>query len=104
MPNCSLASRENILSFLFNQNLIGTYRSYAAYEKQGLEFVDTKLLPAVEEMLTDWRTLAQFQMRPKHYKQAKMSIEGHTTIKVYCYKFVVFIQTLALQKRSGLTR
>lgn len=33
MPSCDLANRDNILSFLFNKSLIGTYRSYGAYEQ-----------------------------------------------------------------------
>ena len=91
MPECDLAGKENILSFLFNNSLLGTFRNYGAYEKQGLEFVETKFEPAVNELLKDWRTLAQFHMRPKHFRQGKMSIEGHTNIKVYLYKLILFI-------------
>ena len=43
-------------------------------------------------------------MRPKHFKQTKMTIEGHTTIKNYCYKLVTFLQQLVGQGRSSLTR
>ena len=58
MPECDLAGRENILSFLFNSSLLGTYKTYGAFESQGLDFVNSKLEPAVEELLKDWRTLA----------------------------------------------
>lgn len=36
MPGCDLSGQENILSFLFNTSLIGTYKSYGVYEQQGL--------------------------------------------------------------------
>jgi len=95
MPNVDLAGRENILAFLYNKSLIGTYRSYGAYEQQGLDWVETNLEPAVNELLKDWKTLAQFHMRPKHFKQGKMSIEGHTNVKRYLFKLVLYFQTMA---------
>lgn len=68
MPNADLSGLETILSFLFNNGLISNYRSYSAYEQQGLDFVEGKLEPAIHELRSDWRTLAQFHMRPKHFK------------------------------------
>ena len=32
MPSCELAGKENILAFLYNKNLISSYRSYGVYE------------------------------------------------------------------------
>lgn len=32
MPECDLAGRENMMSFLFNNSLIGRYKTYGAYE------------------------------------------------------------------------
>ena len=32
MPNCDIAGKENILSFLFNKSLISSYRTYGVYE------------------------------------------------------------------------
>ena len=104
MPSVDLAGRESILAFLYNKSLIGTYRSYGAYEQQGLDWLETNLAPAVDEMMKDWRTLAQFHMRPKHFRQGKMSIEGHTNIKVYLYKLIMFFRTLGSQGRSTLSR
>ena len=104
MPSCELTNRENILSFLFNKSLIGSYKSYSAYEQQGLDFLDLKLIPAVDEMLRDWRTLGQFHMKPKHFKQGKMSIEGHTNVKRYLYKLITYFQQLIGDGRSALTR
>ena len=104
MPGADLAGREAILSYLFNKKLIGTYRSYSAYEQQGLDWIEEKLRPATEEMLKDWRTLAQFHMVPKHFRQGRLSIEGHNNIKIYFFKFVLFAQTLAKRGRSAMSR
>ena len=43
MPECDLTGRQNILTFLYNNSLIGRYRSYSAFEDQGLDFVNSKL-------------------------------------------------------------
>ena len=58
MPNADLSGMENILAFLHNNSLISTYRSYGAYEQQGLDFCETELEPAIEDLMSDWRTLA----------------------------------------------
>lgn len=63
-----------------------------------------KLVPACDELLKDWRTLGQFHMKPKHFKQVKMSIEGHTNVKRYFFKLVTYVYTLVGQGRSALTR
>lgn len=104
MPNADLTGMESILSFLFNNNLISNYRSYGAYEQQGLAYVEERLEPAFTELRNDWRTLAQFHMRPKHFKQGKMSIEGHTNIKLYCFKLVTFVQQMITRERSSRTK
>ena len=91
MPGAELAGKEQILTYLFNHDLIGTFRSYSVYEKQGLALIEDKLEPAVNEVLKDWKTLAQFHMKPKQFKQAEMSIEGHDMIKVYMYKMLKFV-------------
>lgn len=51
------------------------------------------------DVMHRWRALAQFHMVPKHFKQSKMSIEGHTNIKLYFYKLVTFVQTVYSQGR-----
>ena len=104
MPEADLASKTNILTFLFNKNLISAYKNYGVYEKQGLEFVEATLEPAVCELLKDWRTLGQFHMRPKHFKQGKMSFEGHTNIKLYLYKFIMFFSQIVTNPRSQLSK
>ena len=45
-------------------------------------------------------TLAQFLMRPKFFKQAKMSYEGPDNVKLYLFKFVEFVTTKYRQERS----
>ena len=104
MPNAELVGLEHILSFLYNNSLISTYRSYGVYEKQGLDFTEEKLKPAVDDLQNDWRTLAQFHMRPKHFRQGKMSIEGHTNIKLYCFKLVTFMSQLLTRERTSKTK
>ena len=66
--------------------------------------METKLEPAVDELMKDWRTLGQFYMKPKHFKQGKMSIEGHTNIKVYLYKLVMFFNQIIVNERSTLSK
>lgn len=66
--------------------------------------METKLEPAVDELMKDWRTLGQFYMKPKHFKQGKMSIEGHTNIKVYIYKLVMFFNQIIVNERSTLSK
>ena len=43
MPEAYIASKDGILTFLFNQGLIGSYKSHSVYEKQGLEMIEEKL-------------------------------------------------------------
>lgn len=57
MPECDLASKESILTFLFNQGLIGNYKTYSAYEKQGLEMIEEKLKPAIEHLFIGFKAL-----------------------------------------------
>ena len=92
MPECEIAGREQLLAFLFNSGLIGTYRTYGAYEQQGLDFVEERLQPAVDDVMKSWMALAQFHMVPKHFKQSKMSIEGHTNAKLYFHKLAIFFK------------
>lgn len=58
MPECEIAGREQLLAFLFNSGLIGTYRTYGAYEQQGLDFVEERLQPAVDDVMKSWLALA----------------------------------------------
>ena len=43
-------------------------------------------------------------MRPKHFRQHKMSIEGHTNAKLYIFKLILFFQGLVSQERSTMTK
>ena len=43
MPEADIASKDGILTFLFNQGLIGSYKTHSVYEKQGLEMIEEKL-------------------------------------------------------------
>ena len=43
-------------------------------------------------------------MKPKHFRQGKMSIEGHTNIKVYLYKLITFSRQMITGEKSGLTK
>lgn len=94
MPPCSLSGKDSILAFLFNNKLIGNYKSYGVYEKQGLALVEETVEPAVDALFQDWRTLAQYHMKPKHFRQEKMSIEGTDNVRVYLYKIVAFFRDL----------
>ena len=67
MPECDLAGTGDILAFLYKNDLIGQYKTYGAYEQQGLEFCEEKLKPAVEEVMKTWQALAQFHMTPKNF-------------------------------------
>ena len=91
MPECDIAGREQILSHLFNNSLIGAFRNYGVYEQQGLQFIEEKLEPAVADVMKNWVALAQFHMTPKHFKQSKMSIEGPTNVKLYTWKLALFV-------------
>ena len=104
MPECDLAGRENMMAFLFNNSLIGPYKTYGAYEQQGLDFIETKLEVAVAEVMKGWGALAQFHMSPKHFKQSYMSIEGHTNVKLYCTKLISYIKQVITQERSTLSK
>ena len=57
MPEADLASKDGILTFLFNQGLIGSYRSHSVYEKQGLEMIEEKLQPAIEHLFLSFKAL-----------------------------------------------
>ena len=104
MPECEVAGREQLLTFLFNSGLIGTYRNYGPYEQQGLEFVEQKLQPAVDDVMKGWKALAQFHMVPKHFRQSKMSIEGHTNAKLYLHKLIMFLKQITTQERQTKTK
>ena len=43
-------------------------------------------------------------MLPKHFKQGKMSIEGHTNIKLYTYKLAIFVQQLIGNERAKMSK
>jgi hypothetical protein len=43
MPNAHLCQKDNILAFLYNRSIIGTYKTHSAYEKQGLVFANEQL-------------------------------------------------------------
>ena len=38
-------------------------------------------------------------MVPKHFKQSKMSIEGHTNAKLYFHKLAIFLKQIITQDR-----
>lgn len=71
MPSASLSHRDNILTFLFNRSIIGTYKQHSVYEKQGLEFAEAQLKPALENLLLDFRSLSQMYLVSKNFKQSK---------------------------------
>ena len=68
MPSIDLSSKDKILSFLFNKGLIGSYKSHSAYEKQGLEFCDDKLKPAIETLFSSFRAITEFYFKFKHFE------------------------------------
>ena len=51
-----------------------------------------------------WKALAQFHMVPKHFKQSKMSIEGHTNAKLYLHKLIMFLKQIMTQDRQTKTK
>ena len=66
--------------------------------------METKLEPAVDELMKGWRTLAQFHMRPKHFRQGKMSYEGHDNAKLYIFKLSLWLKQIITQERSTMTK
>lgn len=70
MPSAQLSSKENILTFLFNKSVIGTYKSHSVYEKQGLAFVNEQMAPAIENLFLDIRRIAQLYLVNKNFKQS----------------------------------
>lgn len=57
MPPAELSEKDAILTFLFNNGLIGSYKTYSAFEKQGLEFVEKEFKPALDDLFRDFRPL-----------------------------------------------
>jgi hypothetical protein len=71
MPTADLLVKDNILAFLFNSKLIGTYKTYSVYEKQGLEFVEQRMIPAVEALFLDAKPIANLYLLNKHFRTSK---------------------------------
>ena len=63
MPPVQLSSKDAILAHLFNNGFIGSYKTQSAFEKQGLLMVQEVFEPAVEDLMTDWKTLLNFHSR-----------------------------------------
>lgn len=83
MPSADLQCKDNILTFLFNKKLIGTYKTYSVYEKQGLEFVEERLVPAIEALFLEPKPIAYLYLVNKHFKTSKTEKNPFTTINLW---------------------
>jgi hypothetical protein len=102
MPNCELTTQSQILSYLQSVSLIGDYRTHSAWEAQGLEFVDTTVVPAIEDVYRDFQPLWQFYLTPKHFKKGNMTVEAGVFLRNYLWKlYKTFYFYLTMPKGEG---
>ena len=73
MPPADLSEKEEILTFLHNNGLIGSYKTYSAFEKQGLERNVAEIEDALNDIFTNFKPHMEFYLT-KHFKMIKTSM------------------------------
>jgi hypothetical protein len=99
MPPADLSEKEEILTFLYNSGLIGSYRSYSAFEKQGLERNVVELEDAVNDIYTSFKPHMEFYLT-KHFKMIKTSSYVRHQIMPWMWKFFMIPYNYITVKRS----
>ena len=90
MPAVDLSSKDSILTHLFNNGMIGSYKTHSAMEKQGLLMVQEVMEPAVDDLLTDTATLINLHARFRFFGTEKFSIETVDTFKAIFQRIYTF--------------
>lgn len=71
MSAADQVGKENILSHLHQLKLIGPYKSFSAYEKVGLKFVEEDFEPVLDDIFRNFIPIINFYMAPKMFRHSK---------------------------------
>lgn len=77
IPSCELSGFEQITTWLFNNKLIGPAKSYSAYERQGLAFVEQTFEPALDDIYRLFIPMLQFYAQPKCFAETNILYDRH---------------------------
>ena len=99
MDSQGIMEKNAIFASLFQQNLIGLYKSHSAYEQVGLTFVYDSFEPALDDLFRNFKPSLQFYFCLRNFRLAKVQRE-YPMYQIYWYfwKFYKFMKIYASER------
>ena len=79
--------KDFIVEFFMNQGLLHDIRTHSAYEKQGVDWINLRAIPAYELLKATFKGKFQYYFVSKNFAHSKTSIEAGKILREYLWKF-----------------
>lgn len=84
--NTALQGKDSIIDFFAEEGLIADFRQHSAYEKQGIEWIDTRAIDMFKLITSTFRGKFQFYFTTKHFRYAAHTFEARVILLRYFWK------------------